>query len=42
MGALFLAQTPTVAEMFGIALVLVGVVVQERETIATSTVPRRR
>jgi inner membrane transporter RhtA len=42
MGALFLDQTPTVAEMFGIALVLVGVVVQERETIATSTVPRRR
>ncbi|MGA0064554.1 MAG: EamA family transporter [Ilumatobacteraceae bacterium] len=34
MGAVFLDQTPSVAEMIGIAFVLVGVVVQERETFA--------
>jgi inner membrane transporter RhtA len=37
MGAVFLDQTPTLAEVFGIALVLVGVVVQERETIGTNS-----
>lgn len=36
MGALFLDQTPSIAEVCGIALVLVGVIVQERETFATS------
>mgnify|MGYP006186852665 FL=1 len=36
-GFLFLEQTPTFIDMIGIALVLTGVVVQQRETLTPTS-----
>jgi uncharacterized membrane protein len=36
-GFLFLDQTPTFVDMIGIALVLTGVVVQQRETLTPTS-----